>query len=74
MRAEGEWPLDIELVVMLESPHQNRLIMENFDFKETFFSQERELERERRGRAAIQEWFTWCVEGHERTRYQLLLS
>ena len=37
---------------MLESPHQNRLIMENFDFKETFFSQERELEGERRGRAA----------------------
>ena len=31
---------------MLESPHQNRLIMENFDFKETFFSQEREGKRE----------------------------
>ena len=36
---------------MLESPHQNRLIMENFDFKETFFNKKREMEREReRGR------------------------
>ena len=32
---------------MLESPHQNRLIMENFDFKETFFNKKREMERER---------------------------
>ena len=65
---------------MLESPHQNRLIMENSDFKETFFTREREREMEREreggreGRGAIQDWFTWSVEGREPSRYQLLLS
>ena len=51
--------------------------MENFDFKETFFTREREKWRGREregGEGAIQDWFTWSVEGHEPSRYQLLLS
>ena len=58
---------------MLESPHQNRLIMENSDFKETFFSQEREnwieRERERReeeGRGQDRSGSPGLRRGHER--------